>query len=265
MTEVGKLRRMRRLGLGSGRRVLWLPVDDALISGPDGHLGDPRRVLYTPQVLGHVDAVLGFGAGLSRCARLLADMPLVFNLSASTVGAHHLRKVRVGGVEQAVAAGADGVAVHVNFTSDHEPEQLQVLADVVGEAGRWGMPVVVIAYPRNENTGGRTFYEVARDELPDQFAMVAAHVVRVAVELGADVVKTMYTGSPGTFAGVVDAALGVPVLIAGEALDPDGRRALEWAGGAVAAGGAGVAYGRQIFARDAPGGFVPALRAVLDG
>lgn len=260
----GKVRRLRRLGLGTGRRVLWLPVDDALISGPDGHLRTPDEDLYTAGVLPHVDAVLGFGGGLARSPSLV-DVPLVFNLTASTTGVHHLRKVQVGSVEQAVAAGADGVAVHVNFTSDHEPEQLQILAGVAAEAERWGMPVIVIAYLRNENTGRRTFYEAVRDEMPDRFAKEAAHVVRVSVELGADVVKTMYTGSPGTFATVVDAALGVPVLVAGEALDPDGRRALEWAAGAVEAGGAGVAYGRQVFAREDPVPFVAALRRALDG
>jgi DhnA family fructose-bisphosphate aldolase class Ia len=77
------------------------------------------------------------------------------------------------------------------------------------------------------------------------------------------VIKTIYTGSVESFATVVASAMGVPVLIAGERL-ADGEQAITKAVSAVEAGAAGVAYGRQIFARPQPVPFLAELRNALD-
>ena len=56
------------------------------------------------------------------------------NVTASTKGATHTRKILCTDVGAAVAAGADLVAVHVNVTSRHEGDMLRTLNTTVREA-----------------------------------------------------------------------------------------------------------------------------------
>lgn len=262
LDDVGSRRRMHRLVPGD-RPALWLPLDDGLISGPEDHLRDVRDLLQR-DVLEHVTAVLGFRGVLLAAQKELIDTPFVMNLSASTTMGEHTRKVPVGRVRDAISAGADAVACHVNLTSQYETEQLEMLGRRVDEAQEYSLPVVAFAYPRSRRADGTDEnYLGARANEPEKFAELVRHCVRVAVELGASIVKTIYTGSEETFSTVVKSAMGVPVLIAGEKLADEGE-AIEKARSAVRAGAAGVAYGRQIFARPDPLPFLHKLRGVLD-
>ncbi|MFI5845805.1 class I fructose-bisphosphate aldolase [Catenuloplanes sp. NPDC051500] len=258
----GLQRRMHRI-LPPGRPALWLPLDDGLISGPEHHLHDVRGLL-TADVVPQLTAVLGFRGVLAAASAQLVDTPVVMNLSASTTLHEHTRKAPVGTVADAVRAGADAIACHVNISSPSETEALEQLARRVTEADEFGLPVVAMIYPRSRNLSGTDNNHLRmRRNSPERFAELVRHCARIGMELGASAIKTMYTGTPETFRTVVESAMGVPVLIAGEAL-VDASEALERAQGAVAAGAAGVAYGRQIFNRDEAGPFVAKLRAALD-
>lgn len=241
---------------------LWLPVDDGLIAGPEHHLRDPRK-LFTPELLQHVDGVLGFAGLRERCAEQLEGTPFVVNLTASTIRRDHTRKVLIGSAYRARDLDAAGVAVHLNLSSPSESEQLVALGTVVEQARDLAMPVLAIVYPRTTFAGVDDNYEGTRHRDLERYTALVRHGVRVAVELGADVVKTVYTDTVESFATVVDAAIGVPVLAAGGAFVNEGTALLR-ARGAVEAGAAGVAYGRQIFMRPDPAGFVAKLRAELD-
>lgn len=253
----GHRRRMHRL-IPPGRPALWLPVDDALISGPETGLRDVRTLL-NPAVTRNINAVLGFRGTLTHAADTLTGTATILNLTASTEGPHHLNKVRAGHVEDAVRLGADAVAVHLNLTSPHEPAQLTLLAEVVAEADRYAMPVVAFAYPRTHRDGTE---ETSTD------GTLIRHCVRIAVELGASAVKTIYPDSH--MSAVVQAAMGVPVLAAGGApptwptLPPDDDRTLLQACQAIESGFAGVAYGRRIFTNPNPAAFTDRLRRSLN-
>ncbi|WP_127501314.1 class I fructose-bisphosphate aldolase [Actinoplanes solisilvae] len=262
LNQVGAQRRLHRL-VPAGRPALWLPLDDGLISGPEDHLRDVRHLLR-PEILEHVTAVLGFRGLLRGAQDELVRVPTVMNLSASTTLVDHTRKVTVGSVVDAVMAGAEAVACHVNLTSPYEAEQLTMLGRHVAEAQNYGLPVVAFAYPRGRRADGTDEnYLTLREQDPERFTALVRHSVRVAVELGASVVKTIYTGSTESFRTVVDSALGIPVLIAGEKLSDD-EDAISKATGAVRGGAAGIAYGRQIFTRPDPVPFLWKLRGALD-
>ena len=87
------------------------------------------------------------------------------------------------------------------------------------------------------------------------------HCVRVAEELGADLIKTNYTGDPASFAEIT-AACSVPVLIAGGEKAGD-LATLSAIRDAVSAGASGVCIGRNAFQRDEPASFVRALCRVV--
>jgi fructose-bisphosphate aldolase/2-amino-3,7-dideoxy-D-threo-hept-6-ulosonate synthase len=88
-----------------------------------------------------------------------------------------------------------------------------------------------------------------------------AHAVRLAAELGADVIKTGYSGDPESYTAVT-AATRRPVVIAGGARGSD-RETLEMVAGAMEAGAAGVSMGRSIFQHPDPGAITAAVAAVI--
>jgi class I fructose-bisphosphate aldolase len=75
---------------------------------------------------------------------------------------------------------------------------------------------------------------------------VVAHCARLGAELGADIVKVPYTGSPETFASVVEGCP-VPVVIAGGPKMKTEREVLEMVYGALQAGAKGLSIGRNVF------------------
>jgi class I fructose-bisphosphate aldolase len=88
------------------------------------------------------------------------------------------------------------------------------------------------------------------------------HAARVGAELGADVVKVSYTGSPETFHEVVEGCF-VPVVIAGGPRMDTDRDILEMVSGAIRAGGAGLSIGRNAFQHKDPAQIVKAMAGIV--
>lgn len=101
------------------------------------------------------------------------------------------------------------------------------------------MPLLAMMYPR-----GRKIEDEHR-------ADYIAHVARVGAELGADVVKTSYTGDPDSFREVVEGCP-VPVVIAGGPRTDTEAEFLQMVADAIGAGGRGVAIGRNVFQHQDP-------------
>ncbi len=96
------------------------------------------------------------------------------------------------------------------------------------------MPLIAMAYPRGP-------------KIKDSFDPVAiAHAARVAMELGADVVKCSYTGDIDSFREVVRGTM-VPVVIAGGPKVNSDLELLTMVHDSLEAGGRGVSIGRNIF------------------
>jgi DhnA family fructose-bisphosphate aldolase class Ia len=86
----------------------------------------------------------------------------------------------------------------------------------------------------------------------------------MAVELGADAVKTDYTGDPVSMRAVVEDCP-IPILVLGGTRQGSDEDALEVVRGAVRAGAAGVFFGRNVFQAPDMSLFLQQARAVLDG
>ena len=257
----GKQRRLARLFRHSDGRAVILAVDDGLISGPGARLAD-LPTFFSTISSSPPDGVLLFAGVLSRHWSALAAAAAIVNVTASTKGATHTRKVLCTDVEAAVAAGADLVAVHVNVTSRHEGDMLRTLSTTIREAERFGVPVFAIMYPRREGDGNDDNYQELRKADPDGYSQLVAHAARIGMELGADVIKTQYTGSPETFERVVEATLPVPVVIAGGPPCSESE-ALSAARSAIAAGAKGVSFGRNVFKRDDPAHMLRLLQTAV--
>ncbi len=103
----------------------------------------------------------------------------------------------------------------------------------------------------------------ALDPLKSEFdAKYVKHAARLGAELGADIVKVNYTGSPGSFHEVV-AGCPVPVVIAGgEKVETD-EELLQMVEGALKAGSAGASIGRNAFQHADPEGMMRAISMIV--
>lgn len=163
------------------------------------------------------------------------DIGLILHLSASTdIGVSSNRKVLVATVEEAIKTGADAVSVHINVGAETEGEMLADVGRISKECNEWGMPLLVMAYPRGP-------------KITDSYdPQMVAHAARVASELGADIVKCSYTGDIDSFRDVVKGAL-APVVIAGGPKMNSDDEILQMVYDSIEAGGHGVSIGRNVF------------------
>ncbi|MFW5930067.1 MAG: 2-amino-3,7-dideoxy-D-threo-hept-6-ulosonate synthase, partial [Halobacteriota archaeon] len=165
------------------------------------------------------------------------------------IGPDPNRKVTVASVKRAVRAGADAVSFHINVGSDTEPEQLRELGRVSDECDDYGMPLLAMTYVRGH-------------DVDSQDVDAIAHATRLGAELGADVVKTSYTGDPDEYERVIDGCP-VPVVIAGGPKAETRREVLQDVRDAIDVGARGVAMGRNVFQQDDVRGMTRALSLVV--
>ena len=104
------------------------------------------------------------------CHKALGGVPTIVNVTASTTRANHTHKRLVGGVADAVALGAEAVAVHANVGSANEGDMLMTIARTARECEHYGMPLLAIMYPRTEFGAEGCSYEDLRRENPDEYA-----------------------------------------------------------------------------------------------
>jgi fructose-bisphosphate aldolase/2-amino-3,7-dideoxy-D-threo-hept-6-ulosonate synthase len=91
---------------------------------------------------------------------------------------------------------------------------------------------------------------------------VVAHAARAGAELGADIIKTNYTGDPDTFKTVVQGCP-VPIIIAGGPKMKSDLDILESVEGAISVGAKGVAFGRNVFQHESPTKITKAVARIV--
>jgi fructose-bisphosphate aldolase/2-amino-3,7-dideoxy-D-threo-hept-6-ulosonate synthase len=247
---VGTRARIERIGTGG--KHLIVPMDHGITMGAVEGLVDIESTI-DDVTTGGADAVLTQRGIAPRVHGNLNGAGYVVHLNGSTnKGTAENDKRPTATVEDAVRAGADAVSFHINVFSEYEPDQITQLSEVTSEAARLGMPVLVMAYARG--------HEV-RENDPEAFAEDLGHAVRLAEELGGDVVKTAYSGTAETFERVVEST-SLPVVIAGGSRGTD-TETLAMVRGAMDAGAAGVSMGRSIFQHETPEKITRAVSAVV--
>ena len=238
-----------RLGrVGTAGRHLVVPMDHGITLGPVAGLVELEATVAAICANG-ADAVLTHTGVAGRVLPQTHGAGFIVHLNGSTaIGPDEDDKRQTASVPAAIRAGADAVSFHMNVGSPYEPDQMTQLSAVIEEAHRFGLPVLAMSYARGPGI----------DET-DPTAL--AHAVRLAAELGADLIKTGYSGDPESYREVT-AATHRPVLIAGGARGSD-TETLEMVAGAMDAGAAGVSMGRSIFQHPDPGAITAAVAAVI--
>lgn len=219
-----------------GMGVPIAAIDAIAAGGPDGILATWQLARSHPDAFASSGLVLRIDGGISE----LGDPP-----SGDTSSLLYT-------AEQAMVLGADAVVIMIFPGTPDEERSLGRLARLAGECELLGLPVMAESIPGGwARTVPWTADNVGRG-------------ARIAIELGADIVKTMCPGPVEEFAAVVDACPGPVVALGGPKVD-DEDEVVALARGVVEAGGAGVAFGRNVWGSSDPAALVGRLLDAVHG
>jgi fructose-bisphosphate aldolase / 2-amino-3,7-dideoxy-D-threo-hept-6-ulosonate synthase len=182
------------------------------------------------------------------------SLALLLSASASPDG-DRPQIVQIADVEEALTLGADAVVLFTALGGDTEAGMIDILSAVGRECAMLGMPFIAEAeFP--------TTYATV-EELKQQYGFdYLRRNVRLCAELGADIVKTNWPGDQDSFGKCVEAANGIPVVLAGGSRLEDAEL-LTRMEQAMVAGAIGCSVGRNIFMHANPEAITRALSRVI--
>ena len=263
----GKRTRLKRLlydhGPGGGT-LLVLPIDQGLEHGPVDFFVNPEALdpdyQYRLARDGRFSAIaLHIGLAEKYYHEYAGDVPLILKLNGKTAipSDTNAFSALTGSVEDAVRLGADAVGYTLYVGSPAQDRDFAQFLEVRRDADRLGMPVIVWAYPRGEAVGKRGGKE-------SLYAI--DYAARVALELGADIVKLNYPvrsekdrdspppyntldlGPEAAFRKVVESAGRALVLVSGGEKVGDAEL-LAKVRASMEAGATGIIFGRNLWQR----------------
>ncbi len=188
--DFGKRTRLHRIlyehGPGNGMALI-LPIDHGLEHGPRDFFANPESIDPAYQLRlakeGSFSAIV-FHIGLAEkyMREFAGEVPLVLKLNGKTSipPETHAFSPQTASVEDAVRLGADAVGYTLYVGSPAQDKDFIQFAKIREDAQRFGMPLIVWAYPRGEAIEAKG----GRDSL-----YAVDYAARVANELGADMVK----------------------------------------------------------------------------
>jgi class I fructose-bisphosphate aldolase len=265
----GKRTRLRRLlfefGPGNGT-LLLLPIDQGIEHGPRDFFPnpdskDPEYQFRLAAEAGYSAIACQIGLATKYYPDYAGQVPLLLKVNGKTdvPPDDEAFSPTNASVEDAVRLGADAVGYTLYVGSPRQDDDLLQLKGVRQDCDRYGMPLVVWAYPRGsamETKGGRdSFYAID-------------YAARMAMEMGADIVKLNMPklnpdkdkDSPAPYNEmevsqeeairhvVASAGRSLVVLSGGSKTDDD--KLLEQTRFIMEAGGSGVIYGRNVWQRE---------------
>jgi class I fructose-bisphosphate aldolase len=186
----GKRARLHRMlyeyGPGNGT-LLFLPIDQGLEHGPVDFFDNPDSIdpefEYNLALDGNYSGIaLHYGLASKYFGKFAGKVPLVLKINGKTniPSDDDPFSPLTATVEDAVRLGADAVGYTLYVGSPSQGEDIAQLTDVRNECDRYGMPLIVWAYPR----GAAIKAKGGQDSL-----YAVDYAARVACEMGADIVK----------------------------------------------------------------------------
>lgn len=266
--NTGKRTRLHRLlykfGPGNGT-LLFLPIDQGLEHGPRDFFPnpaakDPEFQLRLAKEGNFSGIVYQIGVAEKYMGMFAGEVPLVLKLNGKTEIPSDQQPISplLASVEDAVRLGADAVGYTLYVGSPLQAEDFAQFRKVREDAEKYGMPIIVWAYPRGEAIDAKG----GRDGL-----YAIDYAARTALELGADIVKinmpklnpekdqaapkpynTLQITQEEAARRVVESAGRQLVLFSGGEMQGEGD-VIQKARIAMDAGATGLIFGRNVWQR----------------
>jgi len=235
--NVGKTFRMGRIF--RNKKALIVAMDHGVYSGPIRGIENIRDTVMKV-VSGGADAVLmNLGSARKCCEELAGRASLILNIPLSPEA-----------VREAVKLGADAIKTTYFGIVPLKENMLNRLYEIAIESEDWGIPYLCEIVPADEN--GRVICDVEKVRAAS----------RIGAELGADMIKTVYTGSSESFRRVTESC-SIPVLVLGGTKLESPIEVLRLVRGSLDGGGAGVVIGRNVWQYDDPEAMTAAISKIL--
>lgn len=260
INERGLKRRTQQLFRPPNYRSIVVAIDHGQFMGPvaGAHV---LTDTVSKVVAGGPDAIQLTAGSVRRCADIpgFDEVPLVLRLDTTNVWRDGALAPSPGywsplaSPEDAAAVGASAaVAFLLGGWADDtmERENLRQLARWSRECSALGIPFMIEPLPLSGKLESESDAGLVRT------------LARVAVEVGCDILKLDFSGDEPAFAELV-ADAGVPVLVRGGPKASDAETYLKGVASALAAGGAGVVVGRNVFDTDEPKTVIDELKSVV--
>ncbi len=266
--STGKRARLHRLLYKAGPAngtLLLLPIDQGLEHGPRDFFtnpdsANPEYQLQIAKQGGFSGIVFQIGVAEKYMHEYAGEVPLVLKLNGKTEIPPDKEPLSplLASVEDAVRLGADAIGYTLYVGSPRQDEDFVQFTAVRQEAERYGMPIIVWAYPRGEAVEAKG----GKDSL-----WAIDYAARVSLELVADVVKINIPKinsekdqlSPKPYNSLQvseEEAVEMVVKSAGRALvlfsggeRVDDEELIRKASRGMAAGATGLIFGRNIWQR----------------
>lgn len=257
-TNMGKRLRMRRIFRNG--KVLVLPLDHPIYFGPQPGTEDPARLLALARDHGATAVLLTAGA-LRAAVDEVGDLGIILRIDAtlSQMGGPDTIMHLLQNAEEAAALGADMVVLNCYVgigDARIESDLLKKLATVSAQCERIGLPLCGEIIPR-------VSYKDPAQTMPTSADLALA--IRLGLEYGCDLVKTVYNGDPEGYAKAV-ASGHLPVIMAGGPKSNDDLAIFHQLHEAMTHGACGAAIGRRVWGSPNPVAAMEAVRAiVIDG
>jgi DhnA family fructose-bisphosphate aldolase class Ia len=241
-------------------KVLVLPLDHPIYFGPQPGTENPAKLLALARDGGATAVLLTAGA-LRQAIHEVGDLGILLRIDTtiSQIGGPDTVMHLLHTPEEAMRLGADMVIVncYLGFGDVQiESELLKKLADVSAECEKIGLPLCAEIIPRVTSKEKAPIFP-ASDHL--------ATAIRIGLEYGCDVVKTVYNGDPKGFGQAV-ASGHLPVIMAGGPKSDGEFDIFYQLHEAMAHGASGAAIGRRVWGSAHPAASLEAVRAiVMDG
>lgn len=258
---VGKAVRLRRIFRRDSGRSFIVALDHGVRFGALKGIEDPRIPVRAARE-GGADAVMVTPAIARIIYDELGGVALVARVdgAATIIGPDITDDDIVSPIEEAIAVGADAVVAFGYVGVEKERRSLRKLSMISSRCFRYGIPLIAEMIPRElaskhyaKSRGG---WGVDVDSLK--------LAVRVGAELGADMIKTYYTGDPDSFREVVRSSP-VPILVLGGPPTDSVEAFLHMIRDSIEAGARGAVIGRNVWQYSDPIGMVRALSGIVHG
>ncbi|MGQ9515312.1 MAG: class I fructose-bisphosphate aldolase [Thermoproteota archaeon] len=261
MGLVGKRIRLGRIFRDDGKTFI-LTMDHGVDLGPirgiENIKATVKRCLsgdYKP------DAILMNPSMIRLCnEEIVGKLGIIARLDGTaTIMGPDITNYRLfSSVEDALACGVDAVATMAFIGVERESENSEKVGKVSQECERWGMPHIVEALP--PEIVEYHFKPEAKRQWPTLEHV--KFVDRVAAELGADVVKSYYTGNPETFGEVVKCCP-VPIIVLSGPGAGEPEELLRIVHDVIATGARGVIMGRNVWGHKDPVAIIKAISKIV--
>lgn len=243
--------------LFSGGRAVIVAVDHGEFFGPTPGIIDLPEAIAQLQ---EADGVLLSPGMMAHCGSLFSQRnapQAIVRCNWSTVYCNQwhydaARTAKVVSPQEALCMGADVALASLTISGKDQlmdRDNVALFAEIVSQKRTAGIPLIGEFYPiAPENMG------------PDELHQMVFIACRILAELGADAIKTFYTGE--AFGDIVEACP-VPIFCLGAEKTPTELDALNLAYRAVKSGARGVVFGRNVIQASSPARFLRALKKVV--